>query len=52
MHSRPRCVYRLFTRFVWVVDVVGGGLRVGRLVSFRQIACKWYFVCVGLRGKI
>ena len=29
-----------------------GGLRVGWLVSFGWIACKWYFVCVGLRGKI
>ena len=24
MHFRPRCVVGLFTRFVWVVDVVGG----------------------------
>ena len=32
--------------FVWV------GLYVGGLVSFGWIACKWYFVCVGLRGKI
>ena len=29
-----------------------GGLHVGGLVSFGWIACKWYFVCVGLRGKI
>ena len=33
MHFRPRCVCRLFTRFVWVdcawvVGVVEGGLRV------------------------
>ena len=33
-------------RFHW------GGLRVGRLMSFGWIACKWYFVCVELRGKI
>ena len=32
--------------FVWV------GLYVGGLVSFGWIACKWYVVCVGLRGKI
>ena len=29
-----------------------GQITHGRLASFRQIACKWYFVCVGLRGKI
>ena len=43
--------------FVWgIVRVNGwirlGGLRVGRLISFGWITHKWYFVCVGLRGKI
>ena len=29
-----------------------GWIARGQLMSFGQIACKWYFVCVGLRGKI
>ena len=36
MHFRPRCVYGLFTRFVWVVDVVGGIVR------------KWLFCLYGI----
>ena len=51
MHFRPRCVCRLFTRFVWAVDAVLGIVH-RWLISFGQIACKWYFVCVELCGKI
>ena len=46
MHFRPR----LLCEVVYAFRL--GGLHVGGLVSFGWIACKWYFVCVGLRGKI
>ena len=67
MHFRPRCVCGLFTRFVWedcawVVGVVEGGLRMGRLMSFGWIArgmvdfvggiaCKWLFYLCGIAWK-
>ena len=56
MHFRPRCVYGLFTHFVWldwmwVVGVVGEDCG-KRLILFGGLCVNGYFVCVGLCGKI
>ena len=44
MHSRPRCVCRLFTRFIWADCVWAVGV-------VRQIVHKWLFCLYGIVWK-